>query len=73
MSALAAKTDRMDPDRPAPDQLLHVARMLELNGDWVSAVITYRRVLAAGDESASAEARKRLEGLMQRTYSGRPA
>ncbi|MFN2581466.1 MAG: hypothetical protein ABR498_01850 [Candidatus Dormibacteria bacterium] len=63
----------MQHERPSPSQLLRVGELLELNGDWISAVITYRRVLATGDDVAGAEARRRLESLMQRAYSPRPA
>lgn len=60
----------IDP-RVAPQQLLRVGRMFELNGDAVSAVVAYREVLVAGEERTALEARQRLEVIARRALPER--
>jgi hypothetical protein len=60
-----------DP-RIGPEQLLRVGRMFEINGDAVGAAITYREVILAGEQSTTAEAKRRLELLAQRAWPGQP-
>jgi len=61
-----------DP-RAAAQQLMRVARMFELNGDAVTAICVYREVILAGEETTSAEARRRVEELARRASPHRPA
>ncbi len=52
----------IDP-RLAPHELLRIARLFELNGDRVSAVVAYREVVLAGEPCTAAAARLCLATL----------
>jgi len=63
--------DVVDP-RAGPEQLMRVARMFELNGDAIGAIVAYREVILAGEETTSAEARRRVADLARRASAQSP-
>jgi hypothetical protein len=52
---------------------MRVARMFELNGDAISAIVAYREVVLAADEATSGEAKRRLADIARRASPARPA
>lgn len=52
---------------------MRVARMFELNGDAVSAIMAYREVVLAADEPTAAEAKRRLAEIARRASPARLA
>ena len=57
----------IDP-RAGPNQLMRVARMFEINGDTIGAIVAYREVILAGEATTSAEAKRRVEDLARRAW-----
>jgi hypothetical protein len=52
----------IDP-RAGPRQLLRVARIFDMNGDAISAILAYREVILAGDPTTAAQAKQRVAEL----------
>jgi hypothetical protein len=48
------------------DEQLRIARLLEVHGDAIGAVLAYREVICAGIEPAATEARRSVAVLARR-------
>ena len=73
LSALVDHDRQVTDPRLAPDQMLQVGRLFELNGDRIGAVVAYREVVLAGREPHAGEARTRLLRIAEQALSRRPA